>query len=261
VHELTNARLGGLAGFFRGAVEDEFSAVEHADAIGHRQQAIEIARDMMTVELAAPLLASEQIEYLLRRDRIEPRGRLVVQDDGCLAHRGAGYAYPFFLAAGEARGHALLEVGEGDAGESFGHARRDSSSLSEKEAPERERDVVGYTEMIEERIVLKEHPEFQTHRLKPQLGHLRDVFAFDQDFAPSGRKRPTMSFRSTLLSGGARADQAIEAPFRHVQTYVVQDRAPARLPRALGEPGESESPSLLVRRFDLLRIELRAKAA
>jgi len=110
----------------------------------------------------------------------------------------------FFWPPERPEGNALLEVGEGDAGESFGHARRDFVVAQRKEAPERERDVVGYTEMIEERIVLKEHPEFQTHRLKPQLGHLRDVFAFDQDFAAIGAQKADDEFQEHALSGGAR---------------------------------------------------------
>jgi len=44
-----------------------------------------------------------------------------------------------------------------------------------------------------------------------------------------------MSFRSTLFPA-APGRSGHRGTFRHVQTYVVQDRGTARLPRALGEP-------------------------
>src|ERR1700684_2059606 len=45
VHELTNARIGRAPGLVRRAIEDELPLVHHADPVGNREQAIEVARD------------------------------------------------------------------------------------------------------------------------------------------------------------------------------------------------------------------------
>ncbi len=107
------------------------------------------------------LLGAEELEDLLRRDRVEAGGGLVVEDDRRVRDGGAGDADALLLPAGEARGHALLEAGERDAREPLGDARGDLVFGQGVEAAQREGDVVGDGEVIEERVVLEEHPELR----------------------------------------------------------------------------------------------------
>ncbi len=89
MHELFHARLFTTHGFVGRAVEDELALVHHADAIGDGEQAIDVARHHDDRRFAAQLLFAQKIEDLLRGDRVETRGRLVVKDDGRFRDRGA----------------------------------------------------------------------------------------------------------------------------------------------------------------------------
>ena len=172
VDELPHARLGRSLRLVRRAVEDELAAVHHADAIGDGEEAIEIARHHDDRGVRRALLVAEELEDLLRGDRIEAGGRLVVEDDRGLRDRRARDADALLLTAGEARGHAVLEAGERDAREPLVDARLDLVLGEAREAPQRERDVVADGHVIEERVVLEEHPELEAHLLELELGGL-----------------------------------------------------------------------------------------
>ncbi len=72
-HGVVVADLGGA----HRSIERELAVEQHADAIGHRQEPIEIARDHDDGRVRRALLLAEQLEDLLRRDGVEPGRRLV----------------------------------------------------------------------------------------------------------------------------------------------------------------------------------------
>ena len=158
-------------------------AVHHADAVGDREQAIEIARDHHDGRPDGALLAPQQIEDLLRGHRIEPRGGLVVEHDGRARRGRARDADALLLPSAQARGHALLEARQGHAREPLGDARADLVLGRGVEAAQREGDVVEDREVVEERVVLEEHPDALADVLQGELRSLGDRVVADPDRA------------------------------------------------------------------------------
>ena len=121
---------------------------------------------MITVASRLALLGAEQLEDLLRRDRIEPRGRLVVEDDRRARHGRPRHADPLLLAAREPGRHALLETRQIYACQPFGDAHAHLVLGECVEAAEREGDIVADVEVVEERIVLEEHADLLAELLQ-----------------------------------------------------------------------------------------------
>ena len=189
----TNCRTRGSADALRllgRAVEDELAPVHHADAVGHREQPIEIARDHDDRGAGGALLGAEQLEDLLRRHRIEPRGGLVVEDDRRARHRRARDADALLLAAREARrASASSKPGRRRSASRSATRSAISSSGEGVEAAQREGDVVADGQVVEERVVLEEHPELEPELLQLELR--------------AARRRPPRRPRSSPRPGGA----------------------------------------------------------
>ena len=93
------------------------------------------------------------------------------------------------------------------------------------EPAKREGDVVGHGHVIEERIVLKEHPDLEADVGEAELGEARHFFVRDFDRAAIGLHQAGDGLEEDALSCGARSDQTVEASVGNAEGDAIEDRA------------------------------------
>ena len=121
-------------------------------------------------------------------DRVEPRGRVVAEQELRVLDHRARERGPLEHASGELAGQHLRRVGELEQLEDLPHplvhlVRREVRALAQ-----RERDVVEHAHRVEERPALEEDAELAVHPREPGLVELGEVLAVHLDHAAVGRR-------------------------------------------------------------------------
>ena len=127
--------------------------------------------------------------------------------------------------------HALLEAGERHAREALGDARAHLVLRRGVEAPQREGDVVEDRQVVEERVVLEEHPDALADVLQRELRGVGDRVVADADGAAVGPHQAGDHLEQDALAARAGPDEPVEAPLGHGQADVAKD-GPRRPPPA-----------------------------
>ena len=140
------------------AVDQEAREVRDAERAGH------VVRDDHVGDLEEIAHLFDEVVDHARGVRVEPAGRLVVDQNRRLEHERARQADALAHAARELRREQLLGACEPQELELLGDLRRGSRSRELGVLAQGERDVVHDVERIEQRGVLKDHPELSAHR-------------------------------------------------------------------------------------------------
>ena len=104
---------------------------------------------------AGALSRDQQLVDLVRRDRIEPRTRLVNEENVRIQRHRARESSPLLHPARQLGRHLLVCVGEADRGQLLPRAVADLPARQTCVPAERELDVFADTHRVEQRRVLK----------------------------------------------------------------------------------------------------------
>src|SRR5260221_9167035 len=159
------------------------SLVHHAHTIGHREQAIDIARDHDDGASCLSLLVAKETEDALAGPGVEAGLGLVAEDDGGAGHGCSRDSDPLLLAARKARRKAALEAAEAYPCEALRDARPDLGLLEAEQASQWKRHVVLDGHEVEERVVLEHHANPAPVLGQLERAHREHVLPSDQDGA------------------------------------------------------------------------------
>ena len=189
---------------------------------------------MITVRAAGALLGAQELEDLLRRDRIEPRRRLVVEDDRRARDRGARDADPLLLPA--ATGPPACGP---RSPASATHARRSATRSASSSRGARRGGAAGRrccratVRWSKSALFWKSMPNRRRIFWSSSSMHPRHVVVADANRAACRAHQADDHLEEHALARRAGADEPVEAPFGHVQRHVSYDGLPAR-PRPRG---------------------------
>ena len=204
--------------------------VEQVDLVGDSRQVLVVVRDddrRLRVSLAG---LADPAGHLGRVGRVEPRRRLVVDDDRRIVGEGTGHGEPLLLPAaqGTHRGARRdVELPEEVPG-SIRSLRRRRAGAPRGRVVQGELDVLAARELVEEREVLEDEPQ-----LGPAGASRQDLPAGDVDAAARIHRVGVLESREDLdedrLAGAARPDDERHFAGGEIRLGPFEERAARHL--------------------------------
>ena len=200
----TNSRSAGCAAgqhLLRRAADDDLAAGEHRDAVADPEGRRHVVRDDDRGHAELVGGAADHLVDVLGRDRIEARGRLVVEqdlgpvDERARQARRACAARPTARRGTSARCPATF--GQVEPSQQIAHALHDLVARQVVALEQRERDVLDDVHRVEQRRVLEHHAELAAQASHLDVAERHDVLAVDPDLPASGLSSPMRCFIST----------------------------------------------------------------
>ena len=156
------------------------------------------------------------------RDRVEPRGRLIVQEDARLRRHGPGDGDPPALAARELRWPPIDVLRKTHEPQHFLHARANLGERPVHLLVELEADVLADRERIEERALLEHHAQPAPHPKQVALLHLIHALAAHVHLAGVGPEQPQNQLEDRGLAGAAGTEDQLRVPRQQGEADVAQ---------------------------------------
>src|ERR1043165_1072892 len=207
----------------------EDAAVQKRDAVADGEGRLDVVRDDDGRHVQLRLQVDDHLVDLLRGDRVEAGGRLVVEDHLRLEHDGAGQADALAHAAGKVDRQEVLGVRQVDELELLTHGALDLPFRHLRMLAQRKGDVLEDGHGVEECAALEEHPEFLAHAIQLFLGEIGDVLFLDDDASRVRRLEAEHVPQSDGFSGAGAAEDD--------EDFAAEDgeaRAAQHLLRAIG---------------------------
>src|SRR5258706_4193307 len=216
-------RVPGARGLLEGADELEPALVEERDPVGDRARHDDVVRDDDRRRADAVVDVDDELPDLLGSQRVEPRRRLVVEDDLRLERDRAGERHALAHPARELRGHLALRAGQADHGELLRHGLGDLPGRLLRVLLQREADVLLDVHRVEERAPLEEHREAPADGRELFLRQGIDGLAEDADFPVVGFRQPVDVPEAHALPRPRRPEDADDFSAADVQVDARQD--------------------------------------
>jgi hypothetical protein len=159
----------------------------------------------------------------IRRDRIEPGGRLVVEQDARLEGHGARNRHAPPLAAGQLRRLLVDMLAQADEAE---HLLDAAAHVVERHVAffvQLVADVLGDGERVEQRAFLKDHPEVGAHLHQLALGHRVDALAVHPDHAGVGPEQPQDQLEDRGLPGAAGPEEDLRVTGNQREAHLAEN--------------------------------------
>ncbi len=185
-----------------------------------------VAQLMSDQDRAHPLQVAQLDDLFIDGDsryRVEPRCRLVVQQDPRLRGHGPGDRHPAALAARELRGTAVDELAESNEPEHLLDPcigiRADPVQLLIQLVA----DVLPHAERVEQRSLLEHHPEVTPDGHQVVLAHVVHAFAVDENLPSVRLEQPQNEAEDCGLSGAAGSKENLRVAGLQREADVAQD--------------------------------------
>ncbi len=177
------------------------------------------------------LIVDQQRLDAARRDRVEPRERLVAEQDDGARDDGARQRGALHHAAGELAGQQRIGVEQADGVEALVDALRRSRRAGKRPRSRSGKARLSKTVMrVEQRAALEQHAELAAHPVELALGELGDVLAVDQDVSGQRLDEPADQAQGRALAGAAAAQNHRDPVRPESGTTGGRTRAARRTP-------------------------------
>ena len=158
-----------------------------------------------------------------RRNRVEPGGRFVVEQDARLGRHRARDGDAAALSAGELGRHALDVLLQAHETEHLLHAPIRVVEGHVALLVQLVADVLFDGERVEERPFLKHHADIGTHVHELQLTHPVHALPVDEDRAAIGPQQSQYELQNRGLAGAAAAEDDLGVARQQLEAHVLED--------------------------------------
>ena len=176
----------------------DVAAIDQNDAVGDQEGAGQFVRHDDDAHGVCLLEVQDEIVDAGGHDRVEPRRRLIEEQDLRVHRQRAGDGGALLHAAAQLRGAEAFETAEAHLLQLDPHHDFDGGWRQVGVLEQRQRDVFAHCHGTDQRAALKREADLLADGIQLARRGARQIDALDQHFAGSGFSRPT-SVRSSVL--------------------------------------------------------------